>query len=328
MTKSWFMNWIELSVATDAEGAEAAAALLNEYVSGDAVIEETLLADPGEPFDPARAFTVRAFFSPDDRAGLDRAEQALWHLAQLRSMGDPRTRELAEEDWAEAWKKHYTILHIGKSLVIKPSWLEYASQPNEVIVELDPGMAFGTGLHPTTRLCMVALEEYAANLAKVPSTSLRSVQDANAQGFRMIDVGTGSGVLSITAAKLGARDILALDLDAIAVETAARNVAINHADQVVRVERGSIDAEKHRNLFDLVCINILAEVICELAPAVAAALRPGGTVIASGILDFKAEPVIDALCEVGIEIVEQKQEEDWMTLVGTKNNDSRLTTND
>ncbi len=294
------MNWIELSVATDAEGAEAAAALLNEYVSGGAAIEETLLAESGETLDPARAFTVRAFFSPDDRAGVARAEQALWHLAQLRSMSDPRTRELAEEDWAEAWKKHYTILHIGKSLVIKPSWLEYAPQPNEIIVELDPGMAFGTGLHPTTRLCMVALEERAQ------------------PGMRMIDVGAGSGVLSITGAKLGARDILALDLDPIAVETAARNVAINHAENIVRVERGSIDAHSHCNLFDLACINILAEVICELAPAVASALRPGGIVIASGILDFKADDVVDALREVGIETIEKKQEEDWVTLIGMK----------
>jgi ribosomal protein L11 methyltransferase len=311
------MNWIELSVATDAEGAEAAAALLNEYVSGGAAIEESLLAEAGETLNPARAFTVRAFFSPDDRAGVARAEQALWHLAQLRSMSDPRTRELAEEDWAEAWKKHYTILHIGKALVIKPSWLEYAPQPNEIVIELDPGMAFGTGLHPTTRLCMVALEEYAANH---PSTApLRgSAQDVPSQGFRMIDVGTGSGVLSITAAKLGARDILALDLDQIAVETAARNVAINHAESRVRVERGSIDASIYCNFFDLACINILAEVICELSPAVASALHPGGIVIASGILDFKADDVIDALRDVGIDTVEKKQEEDWVTLVAKK----------
>ena len=311
------MNWIELSVATDAEGAEAAAALLNGFVSGGAVIEETLIADPGEPFDPARTFTVRAFFSPDDRAGLDRAEQSLWHLAQLRSMDDPRTRELTEEDWAEAWKKHYTILHIGASLVIKPSWLKYTPQPKEVVVELDPGMAFGTGLHPTTRLCMVALEEYAADLAKDHSSSLSSAVDETPHGARMVDVGTGSGVLSITAAKLGFRDIVAFDLDPVAVETAARNVAINHVESIVRVERGSItDAEQPR--FDLVCINILAEVICELAPAVAAALRTGGIVIASGILDFKADSVSDALREVGIVTVEKKQEEDWVTLVGKK----------
>ena len=232
-------------------------------------------------------------------------------------MGDPHTRELAEEDWAEAWKKHYTILHIGHALVIKPSWLEYTPQPHEVIVELDPGMAFGTGLHPTTRLCMVALEEYAENLAKIRSKEVGLAVGEPAQGLRMVDVGTGSGVLSITAAKLGFRDIVAYDLDPIAVETAARNVAINHVESIVRVERGSI-TNGERSKFDLVCINILAEVICELAPAVAAALQPGGTVIASGILDFKADTVSDALREVGIETIEKKQEEDWVTLVGKK----------
>jgi ribosomal protein L11 methyltransferase len=292
------MNWIELSVQTDAEGAEAATALLNELVKGGAAIEETLIPDAGEPFDPARAFTVRAFFSSDDREGLACAEESLWHLAQLRPMSEPRVRELAEEDWAEAWKKYYTILHVGKNLVIKPAWLDYVPRENEVVIELDPGMAFGTGLHPTTRLCMVALEE-------------RVTQDCT-----VLDVGTGSGILSIATAKFGARGILALDTDPIAVKTATRNVAINHADNVVRVERGSIGASCNR--FDLICINILAEVICELAPTLAAALRSGGIIIASGILDFKADDVVGALDAVGIEVVEKKQEEDWVALVGKK----------
>lgn len=294
------MKWIELSVGTDAEGAEAAAALFNEFVSGGAVIEEMITPDAGEPFDPAQAFTVRAFFSSDDGATVQRAETALWHLSQLRAMGVPRKRELAEEDWAEAWKKHYTILHIGKRLVIKPSWLDYAPRADEVIVELDPGMAFGTGLHPTTQMGLIALEE-------------RVTQDD-----RVLDVGTGSGILSITAAKLGASQILALDLDPIAVETATRNVAINRVEKSVRVERGTLDAERDHSLFDLICINILAEVICDLAPAIASALRPNGIVIASGILDHKADEVVDALRAVGIEVIERKQEEDWVALVGER----------
>ena len=294
------MNWIELSVATDAEGAEAAAALLNEFVSGGAVIEETILADDGTAIDQARAFTVRAYFSALDREQLNRAEEALWHLSQLRAMGQPQTKELAEEDWANAWKKHYTILHIGKHLVIKPSWLEYESQKHDVVVELDPGMAFGTGLHPTTRLCMVALEERAK------------------PGMKMIDIGTGSGILSITAAKLGVCDILALDTDVVAVDTAQRNAAINHVENIIHVEQGSVDSERQRNLFDLVCINILAEIIIQLTPAVGATLKPGGTIIASGILDYKADWVIEAFSEVGIETIEKKQEEDWVTLVGKK----------
>ena len=294
------MNWIELSIRTDAEGAEAAAAWLNEFAQGGAAIEQTLLPDPGESFDPARAFIVRAFFSSDQRDKLARAEEGLWHLAQLRAMSSPQTRELAEEDWAEAWKKFYTILHIGKHLVIKPSWLEYTPHPDDLIIELDPGMAFGTGLHPTTRLCMIGLENY---LSGTPRT---------------LDVGTGSGILSIAAAKLGARDILALDTDFVAVETTARNVGFNHVENFVRVEQGSIDAEKHCNQFDLICINILAEVICELAPALASALHSNGIIIASGILAYKADDVADALNAVGIEIVDRMQEEDWVALIGKK----------
>jgi ribosomal protein L11 methyltransferase len=301
------MNWIELSVQTDAEGAEAAAALLNEMVETGAAIEQTIIPDAGEELDPARAFIVRAFFSSDQREQLQRAQENLWHLAQLRPLSEPRVRELAEEDWAEAWKKYYTILHLGKHLVIKPSWLEYAPRADDAIIELDPGMAFGTGLHPTTRLCLLALEQYQTGAPRV------------------LDVGTGSGILAITAAKLGAREIRALDTDAVAVETATRNVAINRAEQIVCVERGTINAAC--NQFDLICINILAEVIVELAPALAAALHPAGIVIASGILDFKSDDVADALNAVGIEIVEKKQEEDWIALIGKKglgNRDSEI----
>ncbi|MBI4785814.1 MAG: 50S ribosomal protein L11 methyltransferase [Chloroflexi bacterium] len=294
------MNWIELSVATDAEGAEAAAALLNEFVSGGAVIEQTITPEPGETLNPARAYTVRAFFSSHAAEALEHAQNGLWHLAQLRAMGEPQVRELAEEDWAEAWKKHYTILRVGHHIVIKPSWLEYTAQAGDMVVELDPGMAFGTGLHPTTRMCLIALEE-------------QVTQD---QG--VLDVGTGSGILSIAAAKLGAREILALDLDPVAVETTAKNVAINHAENIVAVKRGSLDVTGEGNLFDLICINILAEVISDLAPALAAVLRPGGIVIASGILDYKAGDVIEALRAAGIEVVERRQEEDWVALVAKK----------
>lgn len=294
------MKWIELSTTTDAEGAEAASAVLNEIVKGGAVIEETITPDSGKPFDPARAFTVRAFFSPHDAEALQRAETALWHLAQLRSMTAPQTRGLAEEDWAEAWKKHYTIQHIGSRLVIKPSWLEYASRDHELIVELDPGMAFGTGLHPTTRMCLAALEEH--------------VQP----NIRMLDVGSGSGILSIAAAKLGAREILALDTDPIAVDTAAQNIAINRVENIIRVEQGSLDAERERDSSDLICVNILAEVICDLAPAIGSSLRTEGVVVASGILDHKADDVIDALDVAGIGLIEKKQEEDWVTIVGRK----------
>ncbi len=294
------MKWIELSIQTDAEGAEAVAAWLNEYVSGGAVIEQTITPEAGETLDPARTFTVRAFFSADAVEPLARAQEGLWHLAQLRSMSHPQRRELAEEDWAEAWKKFYTILHLGQHLVIKPSWLEYTPSPGDIVVELDPGMAFGTGLHPTTRLCLAALEERMT------------------RGARVLDVGTGSGILSIAAARLGAREITALDIDPIAVETATRNVAIAHVDHLVRVHHGSVELAHDGSPFDLVCVNILAEIIADMAPSLAPVTRPGGLVIASGILDYKANDVVDAFRAVGITVLEKKQEEDWVALVGQK----------
>lgn len=293
------MKWIELSARTDAEGAEAAAAVLNEFTSSGAVIEQTLIPEPGEELDPARAFTVRVFFNSSEQAQLERAETALWHLGQLRGI-TPQTREIKEEDWAEAWKKHYTIVHIGKRLVIKPSWLDYAARDDEVVVELDPGMAFGTGLHPTTRMCLHAVE-----------THVRP-------GMKILDVGTGSGILSIAAARLGAQSILALDIDPIAVETANKNAAINHVEMQMRVERGSIEAERDSRTYDIVFANILAEVVIELAPALAASLRTGGVAIASGILDYKADGVVDALHRAGLALVEKNQEEDWVTLIGRR----------
>lgn len=296
------MKWMELSARTDAEGAEAAAALLNEFCPSGAVIEEMVTPDLGEEFDPARAFTVRVFFNSDETDKLARAENALWHLGQLRAI-TPHTREIKEEDWAEAWKKHYTIVHIGKRIVIKPSWLDYTPRDSEVIVELDPGMAFGTGLHPTTRMCLQAVEQ------RMRLGTLT----------RILDVGTGSGILSIAAAKLGAASILALDTDPIAVEAAQKNAAINRVTDLLRVERGTIDAARDRAAYDLVFANILAEVVTELAPALAASLRPSGVVIASGILDFKTDGVVDALHRAGFSISEKLQEEDWVTLIGERN---------
>ncbi len=294
------MKWIELSIQTDAEGAEAAAAWLNEYVSGGAVIEQTITPEPSERLDPARTFTVRAFFSAEATEPLARAQEGLWHLAQLRSMSAPQTRALAEEDWAEAWKKFYTILHLGQHLVIKPSWLAYTPAAEEIVVELDPGMAFGTGLHPTTRLCLAALEERMT------------------PGARVLDVGTGSGILSIAAARLGAREIIALDVDPIAFETASRNVTISDVAQVVQVRHGSVELVQDGSPFDLVCVNILAQVIAEMAPSLSAVLKPGGAIIASGILDYKAEDVVDAFRAVGIRVIEKKQEEDWVALIGMR----------
>ena len=292
------MKVLEISVQADAEGAEAVAAVFNEYAYGGAVVEQTVNPDPGESMDPARPFTVRAVLLCDGTAADKRRalEEATWHLAQMRPLGDFNVRELEEADWANAWKKFYTVLHIGARTIVKPSWLTYAPQPDEIVVELDPGMAFGTGLHPTTRLCLAALEQYAR------------------PGFKLLDVGTGSGILAIAGAKLGAREVEARDIDPIAVETAAQNVELNHVAAVVHVSEGSISPAGPPGRADVITANILAEVIVELAPALAFHLAPGGVLIASGILADKAELIAAVLQSEGLHVLATTREDDWVAI--------------
>lgn len=293
------MNVLEVSVRADAEGAEALATAFNEFAYGGAVIEQTLEPEPNEVFDPARPFTVRAFLLSDETLDAKRRglEEAAWHLSQLRPLGDMIVRQLEEADWAEAWKKFYTILHVGERTVIKPSWLTYSEKPGQVVVELDPGMAFGTGLHPTTRLCLAALEEYVS------------------PGVDVLDVGTGSGILAIAAAKLGAKVVGAVDIDPIAVETALKNVEINHVSGAVHVSSGTISAEGDPVNAGLIVANLLAEIIVGLAPALAHNMVPNGILIASGILAYKEDVVNEALALAGLQVIETTREEDWIAVI-------------
>ena len=154
---------------------------------------------------------MRAYLAVEP--GLDekrrQVEEALWHLRQIASIPEPQFRTVVEEEWANAWKEHFHVTRIGQRLVVKPSWREYTPQADDIVLELDPGMAFGTGLHPTTQMCLLALEKYVRG------------------GERVLDLGTGSGILAIAAVKLGAAACLATDIDPVAVEAARANVAAN-----------------------------------------------------------------------------------------------------
>jgi ribosomal protein L11 methyltransferase len=300
------VNVFEVSVRADAEGAEAIASAFNEYAYGGAVIEQTLTPEPGETIDPARPFTVRAFLLPDDSLETKRRalEEAVWHLSQLRPFGELSARELEEADWAEAWKKFYTILHVGEHTVIKPSWLEYSSQPGEIVIELDPGMAFGTGLHPTTRLCLAALEKLVT------------------PGVTVLDIGTGSGILAIAAAKLGAVAVDARDIDPIAVETAQKNAELNRVSDVVHVGLSSIMAEGEPVRAGLIAANILAETIAQLVPAFEYHMAPHGTLVASGILAEKIDVAAEAIRSSGMDVIETTREEDWLVMIARKGPES------
>jgi ribosomal protein L11 methyltransferase len=213
-------------------------------------------------------------------------------------------RTLREEDWAHAWKKFYKPLRIGRRVILKPSWEAYPAQPGDLVIELDPGMAFGTGLHPSTRLCIVALEEV--------------VQPGDA----VLDLGPGSGVLALVAARLGASSILARDIDTLAVRVAQENATLNGlalGDQL-RIEQGSVPVGMAGN-FQVIVANILAEVLVALFagqygdPPLGEPLAAGGHLILSGILNERAPLVVDAAEQHGLRLVDRKEEGDWVALV-------------
>lgn len=287
------MSWLEVSVQADGEAAEAVSEVFNRYGRGGAV----LLAEFDESGNTA-IVTVKTYL-PLDEEGLEtrrRIEEALWHLSQIYPLPSPEFRELAEEDWANAWKKHYHVLRVGQRLVIKPTWQEYHPQLDDVVIELDPGMAFGTGLHPTTQMCLQALEEH-----------LRP-------GDRVLDLGTGSGILAIAAAKLGAGSVLALDNDPLAVRVAQANVQANGVQDVVNVELGSL--ERATGKFELVLVNILAQVIVEMAAqGLADRLQSGGRLVAAGFVEAQEAEVRKALQAHGVDISERRQEKDWVSLI-------------
>lgn len=287
------MRWLEVNVQADGEAAEAVSELFNRYYGA------VLSTDFDKAAGDAPVVTVKTYL-PLDEEGVtikQRIEEALWHLSQIYPLPPPEFHELTEDDWANAWKKHYHLLRVGRRLVIKPSWQEYKPGPDEIVVALDPGMAFGTGLHPTTRMCLQALEEHLKPGAKV------------------LDLGTGSGLLAIAAAKLGAGSVLALDNDPLAVRAAQANVQANGVQNIVTVELGSLD--RATGGFDLVLVNILARVIIELVgQGLVNRVGLSGLIILAGLIEEQEAEVAAALREHGIAIVERRQEKDWVALVG------------
>jgi len=293
--------------------------LFNRYGQGQAVVEIPLDAFEYE-LDPdlqPASVIVKTYLRADGSASeaQRRLEEGLWHLGQVYPIPGPVTRVLAEEDWAEAWKQQYRLQRLGRRTVIVPAWEEYAPAPGEIVIRLEPGMAFGTGLHPTTRLCLRALEDHCA------------------PGSDLLDVGTGSGVLAIAAAKLGARSVMAIDADGAAVPIARENVALNGVGGQVTVRHGTLPGGDDvpvsflagdglelldSGSFDLILINILSHVIISLAPALSARLAPHGTVIAAGLIDTQELLVTQSFEAAGLHVVERAQEKDWVSLVARR----------
>lgn len=305
--------WLELEVAADVEAVEAVSEILGRVASGGVSVEPAFdLVDEGltARVDTTRPATVRAYVSAREAAAARTAsatvEAALGHLVAfgLRPIGELRTRLVHEADWAGAWKRHFPVLRVGRRLVIRPTWRRHRPVEDEVVLALDPGMAFGTGLHPTTRLCLGALETVA------------DARPGGLSGARVLDVGCGSGILSIAAARLGAASVLALDIDPIAVEATTANARRNRVLRRVRVRPGSVPSGA--GPFDVVLANLIASILVDLAPRLGVEVRPGGALIASGIFVDREAVVRDALRAAGLETVGRAGEGDWVALTAVR----------
>jgi ribosomal protein L11 methyltransferase len=303
--------WLELSVEADPEAVEAVSEILGRVATGGSSVEPAFeLVDDGlaARLDSSRPAVVRAYVPARDRESADLAarevDAALDHLRAfaLRPIGELRTRIVEEADWAEAWKVHFPVLRIGERIVIRPTWRRHRARPNEVVIALDPGMAFGTGLHPTTRLCLLGLETLAT--------------DGALAGARVLDVGSGSGILSIAAAKLGASDVLAVDVDPIAVESTEANARRNRLGSVVRARSGSVPTGEPPA--DVLVANLIASLLVRLTPELAAGVRPEGAWLASGIFRDREDEVRAAFDSVGLETIHRWPEEDWVALGGRR----------
>ncbi|MFN8449463.1 MAG: 50S ribosomal protein L11 methyltransferase [Anaerolineae bacterium] len=230
-------------------------------------------------FHPPNSWRSKPVAGGRPRRGDKRLESALGYMNMMYPMPTPEYRIVEETDWAEAWKVHYHPLRIGRRLLIRPLWTEVELQPGDVEIALDPGMAFGTGTHPTTQLC------------------LEAVEDLIVPGAKALDLGCGSGILAIAAAKLGAAHVLALDIDPVAVESARQNAEQNGAADKITVQEGSLESViTSARRFDLLLCNILARIIIQMCgQRLGDVVRPGGLAIFSGIIEEQAADVEAAL---------------------------------
>ncbi len=304
------MHWLELTVKVHPEAVESVSELLGRYSRDGVVIEEPFqLSEDGQEYTilHGEPVTVHAYLPIDGQQEekQQQIEQGLWHLSSLGEhfVGKVHTQIVNEEDWANAWKDYYHVTSIGQRLVIRPSWREYTPKEHEVMLTLDPGMAFGTGIHPTTRMC------------------LERVEQLTKPGMRVFDVGTGSGILALAAAKLGASSVYAIDNSTVAAESASANVALNNLSDHVQVVLGVLDeteASKRAGQYDLVLANIIAHIIGSIAPQLAQVLAPHGLLVVSGIIEARRQDAEGPLLEQGLELVEEMHIDDWLALTYRK----------
>lgn len=308
-------NWAEITVVTTSEAVEAVSAIFYDIgVPGVAIedpkdilnsntrpgewdyIEERLLPDD------TSEVKIKGYlpFISDIQCKLQYIRSAVSRLGEYgldKGAGDVTVREVHEQDWANAWKKYYKPLKIGKHIVIKPTWEDYNGLPGDIVIDLDPGMAFGTGTHETTMMCIELLEEY------IRENSI------------VFDIGCGSGILSIVSSKLGASKIIGVDIDEVAVKVSNDNVKISNANNVEIIHGNLLDVITGKA--DIIVANIIADAIIGLAGKLHQVLAPGGVFIASGIIRERSTDVTEALIQNGFTLLKVDEMGEWVAIAST-----------
>lgn len=308
------MKWIEVQIKTTTEAEEAVSNILYEAGVGGLAIEDPndVLAfmkneDDWDYIDPSllnqefEGVIIKGYF-PESEDLIDKIELIKQNVEKIpqynldKGLGEVTVTEVYEKDWQDSWKKYYKPKKVGDKIVVKPSWEDYEKKADEIIIELDPGMAFGTGTHETTMMCIQKLEQY---LKK---------DDA------VFDIGCGSGILSIAAAKLGAGKVIGVDLDAVSVESSRKNVAMNNVENIVQIREGNLlDVVDEKA--DLIVSNIVAEIIIDMTKNIKKYLNRDGIFISSGIILEKLDLVKESLESQGFVIVETYTMNDWACIV-------------
>ena len=297
-------RWVELSVDAPPEYAEPISEIFHRYGEGGVAIEQPGGFNPDEGESPPvpAAVEIKTYL-PMDATTRDRRERigaGVRLIARMAAVSELRERVVSEDDWRDSWKEFFHPLRIGRGIVICPTWRECETRPGDAVVRLDPGMAFGTGHHPTTRMCLELLE--------------RTVSAGDA----VLDFGCGSGILSIAAAKLGAARAVGFEIDAAAVRAARANVEANGVSDRVEIVRGTLPSAKAAaRSFDLALANISARVVADMAAHLADCLAQGGTLIASGIIESRLDEATAALKSAGATVREREMDGDWAALVAS-----------
>ena len=310
-------QWLEVSVKVKHDAEEVTAEILREagarngVAIEDPVLYETVrrslpfeLCDPLPEHTDLSVVTVTAYYPEDEEleSRLQRIEAELSavekRIGSFR-IGPTLFRKVSETDWSDEWKQYFHVTRVGKHIVVKPSWEAYEPKADEVVLELDPGMAFGTGTHPTTCLVLEAMEK----IIRPDST--------------VFDVGTGSGILAMTAAKLGAKDIKAVDIDGVAVRTARENIARAGLADRIEVKQGDL-LHGTKGKANVIVANILADIIILLLPDIPGKLKDGGLFFASGIIENYQKDVTEAAGKVGLRVKEVTRIKDWVGLLMEK----------